>query len=94
MESMNLPFAFPALGPLAGLFAVLFALGMILLHITLAYCLVGDTDRLRAQGRPVMVLTPFAWSLAALLLGLVAVAFYWVCHYSRFARTEKKPDAP
>jgi len=91
---MNLPFAFPALGPLAGFLAVLFALGMIVLHITLAISLSQDMSRLRAQGRPVMVLTPFTWGLAALVLGLIAVVFYWVCHYSRFARMEKKPDAP
>lgn len=57
-----------------------------LLHILFMVCLWNDAQRLREQGRPTGVLSPFVWGFAALLLGLVVVAFYWLVHYSRFAR--------
>jgi hypothetical protein len=44
--------------------------------------------RLRAKNRPIIILTPFLWTLSALFLGLLAVAFYWLCHYSRFTRKD------
>lgn len=57
-----------------------------LLRILFMACLWNDAQRLRDQGRPTGVLTPFVWGFAALLLGLAVVALYWVVHYSRFAR--------
>ena len=79
---------FPALGPLGELIAVIFAIAMIVMHITFAVCISKDTARLRERNQPVVVLTPFAWGLAALVLGLIAVAFYWLCHYSRFIKRD------
>jgi cell division protein FtsX len=83
----------PAFGQLGGLIAAIFALAMFVMHILFAVCICNDTSRLREQKRLVVVLTPFAWTLAALVLGLIAVAFYWLCHYSSFSRTDKPPDA-
>jgi amino acid transporter len=85
---MTPQFAIPALGSLGGLFAVTFAAAIILLHILFAVCIASDMTRLRERGRPIIILTPFLWAFAALMLGLVAVAFYWLCHYSRFTRKD------
>lgn len=82
---------FPALGPLGSLVAALFAVAMVILHVALAVSVSQDTGRLRSQNRAVVVLSPFAWTLAALVLGLAAVALYWICHYSRFGRKELVP---
>jgi cell division protein FtsX len=86
-------FMFPALGSLGVLIAAIFSIAMIVMHITFAVCISKDTARLREQNRLVVVLTPFVWGLAALVLGLIAVAFYWLCHYSKFSRLDKSHDA-
>jgi hypothetical protein len=85
---MTPQFLLPAFGPLAGLFALIFGVAIILLHILFAVCIDNDMTGLRAKGRPIIVLTPFLWTFAVLFLGLVAVAFYWLCHYSRFTRRD------
>jgi hypothetical protein len=87
---MTPQFFLPALGQLGGLIATLFAVAMIVMHITFAVCISRDAERLQNQGRLGAMLPPFAWALAALALGLVAVAFYWLCHYSRFSRPAPK----
>jgi hypothetical protein len=75
-----------SLGPVFGIFLIT---AMIVMHVLFAVCIKRDADLRRIGGRPLVLLTPFVWALAALLLGLVGVAFYWVCHHSRFYRIEK-----
>ena len=79
---------FSGLGELTGVFSLLFLGATALLHILFAVCIWNDASRLRERGQSTVVLTPFAWGLAALLMGLVAVALYWICHYSRFVRRD------
>ena len=79
---------FPALGQIGGLLAMVFAVMMVLLHIFLAVCISDDMSRLKDKGRPIIVLTPLLWAFTVFLLGLVAVAFYWLCHYSRLTRKD------
>ena len=67
---------------------MIFAVAIVVLHILFAICISNDMTELRAKGRPIIVLTPFLWAFAVLFLGLVAIAFYWVCHYSRFTRRD------
>jgi len=85
---MTPQFMFPALGQIGGLLAMIFAVAMILLHIFLAVCISDDMSKLKDKGRPIIVLTPLLWAFTVFLLGLVAVAFYWLCHYSRFTRKD------
>ena len=77
------------LGQLGQIFGVILIAAMILMHIMFAICIWQDASQRRIGGRPLVLLTPFVWALAALLLGLLGVAFYWVCHHSRFYRIEK-----
>lgn len=77
------------LGQIGQIFGILLIAAMILMHILFAVCVRRDAGRRLNETRPLVLLTPFVWALAALLLGLVGVAFYWLCHYSRFYRTEK-----
>lgn len=79
---------FPALGSVGGVIAIVFAAAMILLHIFFTVCISDDMSRLKDKGRPIILLTPILWAFTVLLLGLVAVAFYWLCHYSRFTRRD------
>jgi hypothetical protein len=76
------------LGSLGGLFGIIIVIATIVLHILFAVCVWNDASQRRQKNQPLMILTDFTWSLAALLLGLVAVAFYWLCHYSRFFKRE------
>lgn len=76
------------LGDVTGFFAVLLIGVTVLMHILFTVCIWNDASRLRQQGRATVVLTPFVWGLTALFMGLVAVAFYWLCHYSRFGRRD------
>lgn len=85
---MTPQFAIPALGHFGEFFAIIFLAAVILLRILFTTCIANDINLLRARGRPIIVLTPFLWVFAVLMLGLVAVAFYWLCHYSRFNRKE------
>jgi hypothetical protein len=76
------------LGQLGELLVILFAAAMVLLHILFAVRISDDLNQLEDKGRPIIVLTPNLWVFAVLLLGLVAVAFYWLCHYSRLTRKD------
>jgi hypothetical protein len=71
------------------LFSTVFIMGMILMQIMFGVCIWRDANQRLIGGRPLILLTPFVWALAALLSGLLGVAFYWVCHYSRFYKIEK-----
>jgi ABC-type sulfate transport system permease subunit len=84
MQDIN----FTGLGYIGGFFAVVVVIATIILHILFAICIADDITRLRQQGRTTVLLSHLPWILSALLLGLLAVAFYWVCHYSRFGRPE------
>ena len=84
MQTIN----FSGLGELGGLVTFLFIAATVLLHILFTFCIAVDVNRLREQGRTTVLLMPFAWALSALLLGLVAVAFYWVCHHSNFIKQD------
>ncbi len=86
MEHLNVNFT--GLGWSVGVLAKVFIAAMVFLHGLLGFGLWNDASRLRERGRSTVVLTPLTWSLSALVLGLAAVALYWVCHYSRFARKE------
>ena len=72
------------IGALGGVSALVFLGAIVLLNIMFMVCLWNDAGRLRERGRSTVVLTPFVWGLSALVLGLVAVALYWLCHYSQF----------
>jgi hypothetical protein len=85
---MTSQFAIPTLGELSVLLAIVFGVAMILLHILFAVRVSDDMNRLKDKGQPIIVLTPMVWAFAVLLLGLVAVAFYWLCHYSRLTRRD------
>jgi hypothetical protein len=78
----------PALGQFGNFFIVVLAVAVIIFHFLLMMGVMDDATRLKELGKPVIILTPRVWSFAALLMGLLAVAFYWLCHYSRFARRE------
>lgn len=77
----------------SGFIAAVFAVAMVIMHVSFAVCVFNDAGRLRWQGRSIVVLSPFVWGLAALVLGLMGVAFYWLCHYSRFSRLERPTDS-
>ena len=85
---MNPQFIFPVLGQLGELLAIAFAVAMVVLHIWFAVRISDDLNRLEDKGRPIIVLTPNLWVFVVLLLGLAAVAFYWLCHYSRLTRKD------
>ena len=86
MGNMNLSFS--GANGLALAVAVLGLSAMVMLHVLFASCVWIDANWVRQQGRPLVLLPPFVWSLASLLLGLTAVAFYWLCHYSRLSRRD------
>jgi uncharacterized membrane protein (DUF4010 family) len=88
----NFTFNFPGMGGLSVAISMLVGIAFIVLQILFMVCVWNDGKRLEQSGRPTVVLTPFAWGLAALLTGLMAVALYWVAHYSSFAR-KKSDDA-
>jgi hypothetical protein len=77
------------LGQFSQLFGIVVVAALILMQIMLGNCIWRDANQRQTAGRPLVLLTPFVWMLVALLLGLLGVAFYWVCHYSRFYRPEK-----
>jgi hypothetical protein len=79
---------FPALGAIDGSFGFLLIAATVVLHVLFAGCVLKDAHLRVAKQQPVIILTCFTWALAALMLGLIAVAFYWLCHYSRFYRKE------
>jgi cell division protein FtsX len=86
-NNIALPY-FAGLGSLGGLFGIIIVIATIVLHILFAVCIWNDASQRLQKNQPLIILTDFTWSLAALLLGLVAVAFYWLCHYSRFFKRE------
>ena len=81
-------FYLSGLGPFSAVIPELIAIAFVVLHILFMCCIMNDAKRLQQGGRSTAVLTPFAWGLAAALLGLMAVALYWVAHYSTFARKD------
>ena len=87
-QIMNTQFIIPAFGQLSVPLVLLFALAMVVLHILFAVCIANDMGQFQKRGRPIIVLTPFLWTFAALLLGLIVMAFYWLCHYSRLTRRD------
>ncbi|RYD83631.1 MAG: hypothetical protein EOP84_07615 [Verrucomicrobiaceae bacterium] len=82
MPNIQVPFSSGVTFWFFGLFWVALAL----LHVLFMFSLWTDAERLRAQGRSTSVLTPFVWGFSALLLGMMAVALYWLVHYSRLGR--------
>jgi small-conductance mechanosensitive channel len=78
----------PALGQFGNFFVVILAVAVLIFHCLLMNCVSDDANRRRAAGKSLVILTPRVWAFGALLMGLLAVAFYWLCHYSRFARRE------
>lgn len=85
---MPLSFNLPELGGSGGIFGFLIVVATIELHILFAVCIWNDASQRRLEERRVVILTDFTWALAALLLGLIAVAFYWLCHYSEFVKRD------
>ncbi|HEY4414089.1 MAG TPA: hypothetical protein VGO57_00220 [Verrucomicrobiae bacterium] len=85
ITTLNLPW----LGQLGQFLGLVLLAAMVLMQIMLANCVWRDANQCQTAGRPLVILTPFIWMLVALLPGLAGVAFYWVCHYSRFYRMEK-----
>ncbi|MDB6021338.1 MAG: hypothetical protein JWQ04_1195 [Pedosphaera sp.] len=84
----NFTFNFPGMGEFSVVVSVFIAIAYVVLHVLFFSCIWNDAKRLELTGRPPVLLPPFAWGLAALLTGLMAVALYWVAHYSNLARKE------
>jgi hypothetical protein len=84
METMTPIVILQSLGQDGHILILSFGLVVVLAHVLFAACIWKDASTLCGLGHPTMVLTPLAWALAGLLFGLMAVALYWVCHYSNF----------
>ncbi len=85
---MQPTFNLPGFGWWPMVYSTIVAVLFIILHLVLMKCVWADGQRLRLGGRTTVVLTPFAWALAALMRGLLGVAFYWLAHYSSFVRKD------
>ena len=84
---MNINFS--GLGEIGPILTLLFLAATVLLHILFVFCIWSDAGRLREQGRPTVILTPFVWGLTVLVAGIFAVGLYWFCDHSRFGRRDK-----
>lgn len=70
---------FQVFSTLATVVGIVFVLA---LHVILAQAVANDVDKLHTSGRRPRFLGSAGWPFAALVLGLVTVAFYWAVHYS------------
>ena len=88
MENMTSLFSLDVFGAYSHIVVISFTVAILVLHVFFMICVWNDASERRLEERTTVVLSPLVWGLAALVFGLVAVAFYWLCHYSTFSRSD------
>jgi hypothetical protein len=78
---MNLPFS-----PDFSVLALVWLLLVAAVHASFAVGVKFDAEQREARGDDVLFVKPLMWGLAAFVGGVVAVAVYWLLHFSNARR--------
>jgi len=69
---------------LAG-YAPFVTIGLVILtNVVIAFGLGCDASRLRTRGIGLFLFWPIGWFILGLASGFIALAAYWIAHYSTF----------
>jgi hypothetical protein len=69
------------LGGLVALISVVWALGVIALHIALALAVSTECARMQRTERQPIMIGSLLWTFAALLTGIIGAGFFWLLHH-------------
>lgn len=74
---------FPSVGAGSlGLFAIVYSIIVVLVHIIMALAVNGDAKRLVSGRGGLFLFGPFLWGWIVLIFGIAGLALYWAVHHS------------
>lgn len=84
---------FPSIGAGGlGLFAIVYGIIVVLVHIIMALAVNGDAKRLVSDRGGLFLFGPFLWGWIVLIFGIAGFALYWAIHHSSL-RANVPPNA-
>lgn len=78
---------------LTGFLALVASVLTLTLHIGCCMGIAKDAARLERQGRGPFFLITYQWALAGLLLGVLALAVFWLIHHSTISTLATPPKS-
>jgi len=75
-----------------GLFAIVYGIIVVLVHIIMALAVNGDAKRFGSGRGGLFLFGPFLWGWIVLIFGIAGFALYWAIHHSSL-RVSVPPNA-